>query len=196
MSILWYPTPKQSPLLGSLGMGGGIGSNLISGGGLTPGVISAVYSSNNDGYSGAGRGTTTTCNGTSFAAFDARPPNQTQVDNMMSAWMNCKSYSGDGVNPQTYNGGVFFGRSGNSVTFTFTGFQPSQDMSIFLYTTSSRQINFSGLINANSNNVSYNYLHFNVNASGGGTLTGAFQPTGDPPYIYWCGPRYDDLGYF
>jgi len=30
MSNLWYPTPKQSPLLGSLGMGGGIGSNLLT----------------------------------------------------------------------------------------------------------------------------------------------------------------------
>ena len=30
MSILWYPTPKQSPILGSLGLGGGIGSNLIT----------------------------------------------------------------------------------------------------------------------------------------------------------------------
>ena len=29
MSILWYPTPKQSPLLGSLGLGGGIGANVI-----------------------------------------------------------------------------------------------------------------------------------------------------------------------
>lgn len=28
MSILWYPTPKQSPLLGSLGLGGGIGTKL------------------------------------------------------------------------------------------------------------------------------------------------------------------------
>ena len=31
MSILWYPTPKQSPLLGSLGLGGGIGANVIRG---------------------------------------------------------------------------------------------------------------------------------------------------------------------
>ena len=29
MIILWYPTPKQSPLLGSLGLGGGIGANVI-----------------------------------------------------------------------------------------------------------------------------------------------------------------------
>ena len=165
------------------------------GGALDPGVISATFSSNSDGYSGAGRGTATTCNGTSFATFDARPPNQTQINDMMSAWMNCKSYAGDGVNPQTYNGGVFFGRSGNSVTFTFTGFQASQDMAIFLYTTSSRVITFSGLITGDDNDKSYDYRYFNVNSSGGGTLTAAFQPTGDPPYIYWAGPRYNDPGY-
>jgi hypothetical protein len=194
MSILWYPTPKQSPLLGSLGMGGGIGSNLISGG-LTPGSVSATFSSNSDNYSGAARGTATTCNGTSFATFDGRPPTQTQIDDMMSAWMNCKSYAGDGVNPQTYNGGQFFGRNGNSVTFTFTGFQPNQELGIFLYTTSSRTITFSGLISATDNDKSYDYRYFNVNSSGGGTLTAAFNPTGDPPYIYWSGPRYDDPGY-
>lgn len=194
MSILWYPTPKQSPLLGSLGMGGGIGSNLVSGG-LTPGVISATFSSNSDNYSGASRGTATTCKGTSFATFDARPPNQTQIDDMMSAWMNCKSYAGDGVNPRYYNGGTFFGRNGNSVTFTFTGFQPSQELGIFLYTTSSRTITFSGLISATDNDKNYDYRYFNVNSSGGGTLTAAFNPTGDPPYIYWCGPRYDNPGY-
>ena len=166
------------------------------GGSIDPGVVSASYSSNNDGYSGAGRGTATTCNGISFGTLNARPPNQTQVDEIMTAWMNCKSYSGDGVDPQTYNGGVFFGRSGNSVTFTFTGFQPNQDMAIFLYTTSQRTISFSGLINANDNNKAYDYRYFNVNSSGGGTLQCNFNPTGDPPYIYWVGPRYDDPGYF
>jgi len=30
MSFLWYPTPKQSPLLGSLGLGGGVTSKLFS----------------------------------------------------------------------------------------------------------------------------------------------------------------------
>ena len=194
MSFLWYPTPKESPLLGSLGLGGGIGSNLVSGGPITPGTITGVYSSNSDGYSG-GYSSTHTCNGISHSTFDARPPNQTQVDSIMSAWMNCKSYSGDGVDPQTYNGGVFWGRNGNSVTFTFTGFQANQDMAIFLYTTSSREIDFTGLFTATDNDKSYDYRYFNVNSSGGGTLTAAFQPTGDPPYIYWVGPRYNDPGY-
>ena len=195
MSILWYPTPKQSPLLGSLGLGGGIGSNLVSGEKLPdPGSVSATYSSNNDSYSG-GAGFDKTCNGITYTAFDARGPNQTQVDSIMSAWMNCKSYSGDGVDPQSYNGGVFWGRNGNSVTFTFTGFQANQDMAIFLYTTSSREIDFTGLFTATDNDKSYDYRYFNVNSSGGGTLTAAFQPTGDPPYIYWVGPRYNDPGY-
>jgi len=188
---------KESPILSMLGFGGG-GTGTALGGGapLTPGVISATYDSNNDGYSGAYRGTATTCNGISYATLNARPPNQTQVDDVLSAWMNCKSYAGDGVNPQTYNGGVFFGRSGNSVTFTFTGFQPSQDMGIFLFTNSDRTMSFSGLVNANVSNVSYDYLYFNVNSSGGGTLQCNFNPSGDPPYIYWVGPRYDDPGYF
>ena len=177
-----------------LGMGGGVGSNLFSYR-LPPGSVSATYSSNSDGYSG-GAGYDKTCKGTTYTAFDARPPNQTQIDSIMSAWMNCKSYSGDGVDPQTYNGGVFWGRNGNSVTFTFTGFQANQDMAIFLYTTSSREIDFTGLFTATDNDKSYDYRYFNVNSSGGGTLTAAFQPTGDPPYIYWVGPRYDDPGYF
>ena len=164
------------------------------GGSATPGSVSAAYSSNGDGYSG-GAGFNKTCNGITYTAFDARGPNQTQVDSIMSAWMNCKSYSGDGVDPQTYNGGVFWGRSGNSITFTFTGFQPNQDMAIFLYTTSNRVISFDGLISANDNNKSYDYRYFTVNSSGGGTLTASFQPSGDPPYIYWVGPRYDDPGY-
>jgi hypothetical protein len=188
----WYK--KEKPLQGIAGLGGGVVSRSTSGGGLIPGVISATFSSNSDGYSGGARNATT-CQGTSYDAFDARPPNQTQIDSMMSSWMNCKSYAGDGVNPQTYGAGRFFGRSGNSVTFTFTGFQPNQEMGIFLYTTSTRTITFSGLISATDNDKSYDYRYFNVNSSGGGTLTAAFNPTGDPPYIYWSGPRYDDPGY-
>ena len=179
--------------MGSLGLGGGIGSNLISGG-LITGVISATFSSNSDNYSGAARDAKT-CQGTSYDAIDARPPDQTELDSIMSSWMNCKSYAGDGVDPQTYGAGRFFGRSGNSVTFTFTGFQESQELGIFLYTTSTRTITFSGLITGTDNDKNYDYRYFNVNSSGGGTLTAAFNPTGDPPYIYWCGPRYNDPGY-
>jgi hypothetical protein len=188
----WYK--KEKPLQGIAGLGGGVVSRSTSGAGLIPGVISATFSSNNDNYSGGSRDATT-CQGTSYDAFDGRPPNQTQIDSMMSSWMNCKSYAGDGVDPQTYGAGRFFGRSGNSVTFTFTGFQPNQDMAIFLYTTGSRTITFSGLSTGTDNDKNYDYRYFNVNSSGGGTLTAAFNPTGDPPYIYWCGPRYDDPGY-
>ena len=42
MSILWYPTPKQSPILGSLGLGGGIGSNLITSSGPVDQVDSSA----------------------------------------------------------------------------------------------------------------------------------------------------------
>ena len=195
MSFLWYPTPKESPLLGSLGLGGGIGSNLVSGGAIIPGTITGVYSSNSDGYSG-GYSSTHTCNGISHSTFDARPPNQTQVNSILSTWMNCKSYSTDGVNPAASSPqGVFWGRSGNSLTITFSGFQANQDMATYLYTHGSRPINFSGLITGTETSILNDYKYFNVNSSGGGTLTYAFAAGGDPPYVYWVGPRYNDPGY-
>ena len=36
MSFLWYPSPKEKPIASLLGMGGGIGSNLVSGSGPNP----------------------------------------------------------------------------------------------------------------------------------------------------------------
>ena len=165
------------------------------GGSSTPGSISGVYSSNNDNYSG-GYQANATCQGTTYSSFDARPPNQTQVDSIISGWMKCKSYSTDGVNPTaTSPQGVFWGRSGNSLVITFSGFQPNQEMATWLYTSSSRPINFSGLISGTETSIQSNYKYFNVNSSGGGTLTYGFGASGDPPYVYWVGPRYDNPGY-
>ena len=197
MSILWYPTPKQSPLLGSLGMGGGIGSNLVSGEKLPPpGSISGSYSSSEGNtYSGGAIVGSPDCGlNPAVSNFDARPPSQSQVDDIMRVWMACKSYSTDGIDPTTGGHGVFWGRSGNSVTITFTGFQPNQAMATNLYTTSSRPITFSGLITGTETST-IGYKYFTVNSSGGGTLTYNFDPGGDPPYVYWAGPRYNDPGY-
>ena len=161
-----------------------------------PGSISGSYSSNNDNYSGGAIVGSPDCGlNPAVSNFDARPPNQSQVDNIMRVWMACKSYSTDGVNPSSGSYGVFWGRSGNSVTITFTGFQPNQEMATYLYTSSSRPINFSGLITGTETSIQNNYKYFTVNSSGGGTLTYAFQPSGDPPYVYWVGPRYNDPGY-
>ena len=196
MSILWYPTPKQSPLLGSLGMGGGIGSNLVSGEKLPPpGSISGSYSSNSDGYSGGAIVGSPDCGlDPAVSNFDSRPPSQSNVDDIMRVWMACKSYSTDGIDPTTGGYGVFWGRSGNSLTITFSGFQANQEMATNIYTNSSRPINFSGLITGTENST-IGYKYFTVNSSGGGTLTYGFGASGDPPYVYWVGPRYNDPGY-
>ena len=182
--------------MGALGLGGGIGSNLISGGGLTPGTISGTYSSNSDSYSGGAIVGSPDCGlDPAVSNFDARPPSQSNVDDIMRVWMACKSYSTDGVDPSSSPYAVFWGRSGNSLTITFSGFQPNQDMATYLYTASSRPITFSGLITGTETSVQNDYKYFTVNGSGGGTLTYAFDPTGDPPYVYWVGPRYNDPGY-
>ena len=197
MSILWYPTPKQSPLLGVTGLGGGIASNLVSGVALPPpGSISGSYSSSEGNtYSGGAIVGSPDCGlNPAVSNFDARPPSQSQVDDIMRVWMACKSYSTDGIDPTTGGRGVFWGRSGNSVTITFTGFQPNQEMATNLYTTGSRPITFSGLITGTETST-IGYKYFTVNSSGGGTLTYNFDPSGDPPYIYWVGPRYNDPGY-
>jgi len=161
----------------------------------SPGTLSATYSTNNDGYSGAYIGDRT-CGGVTYTTFEARPPNQTQVNTIISSWMNCKSYAEDGINPDVTGFGRFWGRTGNSLNLTFTGFQPNQEMGIFVYTAGARPITFSGLYSGTVTTVQYDYIYFNVNGSGGGTLTCSFGASGDPPYIYWCGPRYDDPGYF
>ena len=196
MSILWYPTPTQSPLLGSLGMGGGIGSNLSGEKLPPPGSISGSYSSSQGNtYSGGAIVGSPDCGlDPAVSNFDARPPSQSQVDDIMRVWMACKSYSTDGIDPTTGGYGVFWGRSGNSVTITFTGFQPNQAMATNLYTTSSRPITFSGLITGTETST-IGYKYFTVNSSGGGTLTYGFGASGDPPYVYWVGPRYNDPGY-
>ena len=197
MSILWYPTPKQSPLLGSLGMGGGIGSNLVSGEKLPdPGSITGVYSTNNDGYSGGAIVGSPDCGlDPAVSNFDSRPPSQSNVDDIMRVWMACKSYSTDGVNPDSGGQGVFWGRSGNSLTITFSGFQANQDMATYIYTSSARPITFSGLMTGTETSIPGGYKYFTVNSSGGGTLTYSFGAAGDPPYVYWVGPRYNDPGY-
>ena len=193
--MLIFPNPKQSPVLGLQGSGGGLGYLAPGGGTLTPGTITGVYSSNSDSYSGGAIVGSPDCGITpAVSDFDARPPSQSQVDDVMDVWMNCKSYSTDGVDPTSSPYAVFWGRSGNSLTITFTGFQPNQEMATNLYTSSSRPITFSGLITGTENST-VGYKYFNVNGSGGGTLTYAFGATGDPPYVYWVGPKNNDPGY-
>ena len=67
-------------------------------------------------------------------------------------------------------------------------------MATNLYTVSSRPITFSGLITGTETST-IGYKYFNVNGSGGGTLTYSFDPSGDPPYVYWVGPKNNDPGY-
>lgn len=193
--MLIFPNPKESPILGLQGSGGGLGY-LAPKGSSAPGTITGVYSSNSDGYSG-GYQAAATCQGTTYSSFDARPPSQTQVDSIMSGWMKCKSYSTDGVDPSaTSPQGVFWGRSGNSLVITFSGFQPNQEMATYLYTSGSRPITFSGLTTGTETSIANGYKYFNVNGSGGGTLTYAFGASGDPPYVYWVGPKNNDPGYY
>tara|TARA_B100000965_G_scaffold406584_1_gene446336 strand:- start:2272 stop:2802 length:531 start_codon:yes stop_codon:yes gene_type:complete len=157
----------------------------------TGGTVTGSWSGS-DGYSGGSQGATQTCRGVAHNYFDARPPSQSQVNQILSSWMNCKSYVGDGVTV-AYNAGVtgyFWGRSGNSLTLTFSGFSASKEMAMYLYTTGSRPINFSGLYSGTVNNIANDYLYFSLNSSGGGTITASFAATGDPPYLYWTGPRY------
>ena len=48
MSVLWYPNVKQAPLQGLNGMWGGVGSNIVSGGGdLGQGTIQQLYDATN-----------------------------------------------------------------------------------------------------------------------------------------------------
>ena len=188
--MLIFPSPKQSPLLGLTGTGGGLGYLSGKTGGTSNLSITGVYSSNSDGYSG-GYSSTHTCNSISHSSFDARPPSQTQVDSILSTWMNCKSYSGDGVNPSASSPqGVFWGRSGNSLTITFTGGSANEDMATYLYTSAARPITFSGLMTGTETVVQNDYKYFQLNSSGAGTLTYSFGAGGDPPYVYWVGPRY------
>ena len=168
----------------------------LGGGPTGPGEVSAVWNGNNDGYSGAGRYSTRTCRGTYYGTINARPPNQSQVDSQMSAWMNCKSYSGDGVNPNQSGWPIFWGKRGNSLVFTLSNYAANQELGVFIFTNGSRPIIFSGLLSYTDTNTNYGYRYFNVGANGGRTLTCAFDATGDPPYVYWVGPRYDDPGYF
>ena len=161
-----------------------------------PGSISGVYNTNTDGYSGGAIVGSPDCGlDPAVSNFDQRPPNQSNVDDIMRVWMACKSYSTDGVNPGSGGHGVFWGRTPNNLVITFSGFQPNQDMATYIYTSSQRPINFSGLMTDTETSIQNGYKYFNVNSSGGGTLTYGFGASGDPPYVYWVGPRYNDPGY-
>ena len=158
------------------------------------GTISGSYSSNSDGYSGGYLGTKT-CNSVSYSGFDARPPSQTQVNNILSSWMNCKSYSTDSNTVQATGDGVFWGRSGNSLSLTFSGFSANKEMAMWVYASASRPIVFSGLISGTYTSPAGGYIYFSLNSSGGGSVTASFGAGGDPPYVYWTGPRYSP-GYY
>ena len=190
MSFLIYPTIKQAPLLGALGLGGGIARAGGGGGPADPGTITAVYNSNSDGYSG-GNMSAKTCNGVSFSSFDARPPNTTQANTIVSSWTTCKLYEGDGVAPNT-NPGVFWGRTNYNVVLTYSGWKGGAPMADYVYLNGSRVINFDGTGHDTGNLTSPQggYVYWTMPASRSTVITVNFQSSGDPPYIYWSGYRY------
>ena len=189
--MLIYPTIKMSPLLGLQGSGGGLGYLAPKGVASEPGTITAVYNSNSDGYSG-GNMAAKTCNGISFSSFDARPPNSTQASTITSSWTNCKLYSTDGVDPTT-NAGVFWGRSGNSVVLTYSGWIGGAPMADYVYLSSSRKINFDGTGHNTGDLTSPpgGYVYWTMPAGGSTVITVNLIAGGDPPYIYWSGYRYE-----
>lgn len=183
---------KEKPLLGLQGSGGGLGYLAPKGGGLAdPGTITAVYNSNSDGYSG-GNMAAKTCNGITFSSFDARPPNSTQASTITSSWTNCKLYQGDGVDP-TASAGVFWGRSSNNLVLTYSGWKGGAPMADYVYLNGSRIINFDGTGHDTGNltSPSGGYLYWTMPASGSTVITVNFISSGDPPYIYWSGYRYE-----
>ena len=182
---------KEKPLLGLQGSGGGLGH--LTGGLITgPGTITAVYNSNSDGYSG-GNMAAKTCNGVSFSSFDARPPSDAQASIITSSWTNCKLYEGDGVDPTT-DAGQFWGRTSNNVVLTYSGWKGGAPMADYVYLSGSRIINFDGTGHdtADLTSPSGGYVYWTMPASGSTVITVNFISSGDPPYIYWSGYRYEN----
>ena len=184
---------KEKPFQGLAGMGGGVVSRVLSGGVALadPGTITAVYNSNSDSYSG-GNMAAKTCNGVSFSSFDARPPNNTQANTIVSSWTNCKLYEADGVNPTT-NAGVFWGRTNNNLVLTYSGWKGGAPMADYVYLSGSRIINFDGTGHDTGDltTPSGGYVYWTMPASGSTVITVNFVSSGDPPYIYWSGYRYE-----
>jgi len=189
--MLIYPTIKMSPLLGLQGSGGGLGFFGGSDGPADPGTITAVYNGSGDNYSG-GAMSTKTCDGVSFSSFDARPPNTSQANTIVSSWTTCKLYAGDGVAPNT-NPGVFWGRTNYNVVLTYSGWKGGAPMADYVYLTSTRGINFDGAGHntANLTGPTGGYVYWTMPASGSTVITVNFISSGDPPYIYWSGYRYE-----
>ena len=184
---------KEKPILSMLGFGGG-GTGYLASKGVAsgPGRITAVYNSNGDGYSG-GNMSAKTCNGVTFSSFDARPPNSTQASTITSSWTNCKLYSTDGVDP-TINSGVFWGRTGNNVVLTYSGWKGGAPMADYVYVNGSRNINFdgSGHDTGNLSSPEGGYVYWTMPESGSTVITVNFISEGDPPYIYWSGYRNEN----
>ena len=182
---------KEAPLLGLQGSGGGLGRLAPKGHSGDPGTITAVYNSNSDGYSGSNMAAKT-CNGVSFSSFDARPPSSAQASIITSSWTNCKLYQGDGVDP-TASAGMMWGRSSNSVVLTYSGWKGGAPMADYVYLSGSRKINFDGTGHDTGDLTSPTggYVYWTMPASGSTVITVNFISSGDPPYIYWSGYRYE-----
>ncbi len=150
------------------------------------GTFTATYSSNSgDSYSGAYQ-YANTCNGNSYSVFDARPPSQAQVNSIMSAWLDCMPYS----TAPWVNIAQFWGRTGSSLSMSFSGWVPNIAMATYMYTTSSRVITASGMHTGTFNSGAGAFEYWTMSSTGSGTVTYNFGAWGDPPYIQWVGPRY------
>jgi hypothetical protein len=142
--MIVFSVPKQSPILGSLGMGGGIGSNLISGGSspFPEGSVQVTISSQaNSGWDGGGYGinlqdgTTTTAatyndsqaptNGSLFIPNSADRFNtclQTSTGGMGvgrgSSWGRVDIYFASPINIKFYGSGSGNGGTGSFVEYS------------------------------------------------------------------------------
>lgn len=165
MSILWYPTPKQSPLLGSLGMGGGIGSNLVTSAGTAlnfPDGAVYAFSGNNTSDDATGNGTTITYDSKGYSTTQKKWTDYTHSFNLPGT-TNSNSYVGTpGFTPSS---------SGWSVEFWV---YPTAWAGKYLFAASSPRADTTGSICINVQSAEFRfYRHFY------GTSSTVSETTGD-----------------
>jgi len=154
---------------------------------LPYGNISGTWSGN-DGYSG-GYLYSNACSGSQ--TFDARPPTNAQVTQLATAWTTCKGYESDtSIIADATTIGLFFSRSTNSFTLNFSNWPGGIEMANFILTDSTRNWTVSGTYSATYSNTGNSYVYWTMPANGSATLTVTTTTTGDPPYWYWSGARY------
>ena len=170
---------------------GAISLNDLYGTSVDPyGTFTATYSSNaSDTYSGGAILSSLSCGGNSYSSFDARPPSQSQLNSIISTWLNCRLYSTQTPALSVYHQGLIWGRSGSSLSLTFSGWPANVDMATYLYTNSSRVITASGM-HSGTFNSTIGYAYWTMSSTGSGTVTYSFGSSADPPYVYWVGRRY------